>query len=596
MGRISHEVFVQEVFELEGDNYTVQSEYINDKTKVMIKHNVCDKVYPVRRSKFIKGQRCKKCSRVKKTHDEFIQEVKDLIGNEYIVLGNYVNEKTKVLIKHNVCNTEREYRPWAFLNQRKKGASCKNCYCTADKPSRKLTHEKFVQQVKDVIGDEYTVIGTFIDRKTEVLIRHNVCNFERRYHPRGFLEQRKKGATCTNCFLTGENKPSNSVKLTHEEFVKRVKFIVGDEYTILDTYKNMETRLSIRHNLCRKVIQLNPHSFLESKKSGHRCKQCTKNEPRLNLRTTHDDYVRAVYELVGEEYTVVGTYIKSDEKLVVRHNECGNMYEVQPNNFLSGKRCRPCRLIENAERKRKTHQEFEAEVKERHGERYSVIGKYVKNKDKIEMKCNICLDHFQTLPSTVLTSDGGCMKCARKKRADILRKDIDVFKEEVKAIVGEEYTVIGEYQTTRKPIEMRHNICGSLWSVSPAQFLNKGTRCIVCGESHGESKVRKWLGENNFYFKSQYSFDNLIGIGNGQLRFDFAIIDENENLLMLIEYDGEYHFEKQYEGDNHEKIVLHDQMKNEYCKIKGIKLLRIPFWEFENVESILKNQLSRLLV
>jgi len=37
----------------------------------------------------------------KKTHEEFVEQVYGLVGNEYTVLGEYNGNKIKVLIKHN---------------------------------------------------------------------------------------------------------------------------------------------------------------------------------------------------------------------------------------------------------------------------------------------------------------------------------------------------------------------------------------------------------------------------------------------------------------------------------------------------------------
>ena len=42
----------------------------------------------------------------KRTHDQFVKEVFDLVGNEYTVLGQYTNTDTKILIKHNICKHE----------------------------------------------------------------------------------------------------------------------------------------------------------------------------------------------------------------------------------------------------------------------------------------------------------------------------------------------------------------------------------------------------------------------------------------------------------------------------------------------------------
>jgi len=50
-------------------------------------------------------------ARKRKTHEEFIQEVYDLVGNEYTVLGKYINATTKILIRHNTCGHEYVVTP-----------------------------------------------------------------------------------------------------------------------------------------------------------------------------------------------------------------------------------------------------------------------------------------------------------------------------------------------------------------------------------------------------------------------------------------------------------------------------------------------------
>jgi hypothetical protein len=70
------------------------------------------------------------------------------------------------------------------------------------------------------------------------------------------------------------------------------------------------------------------------------------------------------------------------------------------------------------------------------------------------------------------------------------------------------------------------------------------------------------------------------------------------NLNILIEIDGEQHFRPiQFEGITLEKAIekfiiqqQNDQIKNEYCENKRIKLIRIRY--DENIEKILKKELS----
>lgn len=127
------------------------------------------------------------------------------------------------------------------------------------------------------------------------------------------------------------------------------------------------------------------------------------------------------------------------------------------------------------------------------------------------------------------------------------------------------------------------------WKTPVYVRANMGSGCPICNESKGEKRIRKFLKSNNIKFKSQYEFNDLKGIGGGLLRFDFAIFDDKNNLKMLIEYDGIFHFKKVYKDDSHEMLVEHDKRKNEYCKRNNIPLLRIPYTKYDKIEEILKN-------
>jgi len=135
--------------------------------------------------------------------------------------------------------------------------------------------------------------------------------------------------------------------------------------------------------------------------------------------------------------------------------------------------------------------------------------------------------------------------------------------------------------------------CSHEW-MSTIHNRNNGNGCPKCNESEGEKKIDGILTQLKFPHDSQYTFNDLIGINNGLLRFDSSIFWDNEKikLRMLIEYDGIFHYEKQYENDGFETIQIHDKLKNEYCKKNNIPLLRIPYWEFDNIENILIDWLN----
>ena len=125
--------------------------------------------------------------------------------------------------------------------------------------------------------------------------------------------------------------------------------------------------------------------------------------------------------------------------------------------------------------------------------------------------------------------------------------------------------------------------------------------CPNCVGSAGEIRIKNFLDENSIKYAREYTFDDLRGDFNRCLRFDFAIFDANENLLMLCEFDGSQHYEPskfnmkytdEQALENYEKMKRYDEMKNEYCKSHGIKLLRIPYNRYRNIENILTKELK----
>ena len=43
-----------------------------------------------------------------------------------------------------------------------------------------------------------------------------------------------------------------------------------------------------------------------------------------------------------------------------------------------------------------------------------------------------------------------------------------------------------------------------------------------------------------------------------------------------------------YDEDEYKTLKIHDKRKDEYAKKHGWKLIRIPYWEFDNIENILE--------
>lgn len=78
------------------------------------------------------------------------------------------------------------------------------------------------------------------------------------------------------------------------------------------------------------------------------------------------------------------------------------------------------------------------------------------------------------------------------------------------------------------------------------------------------------------------------------MRFDFAVFDSNGNLSFLLELDGIQHYKLcnyAKTQDILDKNKSHDKMKDDYCKNNNIKLFRIPYWKFNDIN----NEIEKIL-
>lgn len=104
-----------------------------------------------------------------------------------------------------------------------------------------------------------------------------------------------------------------------------------------------------------------------------------------------------------------------------------------------------------------------------------------------------------------------------------------------------------------------------------------------CQKSKGEFNISQILNINNIKYQKEYQFPN------SNYRFDFAIFDKKNNVIRLIEFDGEQHYQDKIKNtgwnifEKYEQTFKNDQLKNILAKENNIPLIRIPYWERDNI-------------
>jgi hypothetical protein len=225
--------------------------------------------------------------------------------------------------------------------------------------------------------------------------------------------------------------------------------------------------------------------------------------------------------------------------------------------------------------------------------------KYEGNNKKLQWKClkEDCGEVYESLWSNVShsTNPTGCPYCVGNKVClsnCLVTKRPDLASEWHSNKNGD----LTPYDVTCGCGKKVWWVCekGHEWktTINKRNHLERG--CPKCKKSKGENKIDTYLTLNNYIFDREYIFKDLLSDFNYPLRFDFAIFEDKDKteLKCLIEYDGEFHYKKYFDEQNYDKQQIYDKRKNEYCLNKNIKLIRIPYWKFDNIEKILEKELQ----
>lgn len=158
---------------------------------------------------------------------------------------------------------------------------------------------------------------------------------------------------------------------------------------------------------------------------------------------------------------------------------------------------------------------------------------------------------------------------------------------------AEDYTYESKGKITTAPQWLCQCDCGNKITVQGGNLRSGNTTNCGCDRlsSKGEIVIADYLSTLNIKYLREYTFDNLRNKSGNLLRFDFAIVDNNNNVVALLEYQGAQHYIDCGEYGLYQRKYS-DKMKREYCKANNIKLYEIKY--DEDIEESLNKILAEL--
>lgn len=298
---------------------------------------------------------------------------------------------------------------------------------------------------------------------------------------------------------------------------------------------------------------------------------------------TNKEFLDRVYKLVGDEYSVLSDYISRHDKVSMKHNVCGYVWDVESGAFLGNKNKKGSRCPKCYGNINKTTKIFSNEVNKSTKGTYELVGEYKNAHTKVKIKHLLCNNTYFCFPMS-FTAGTRCPYCANK-RIDNAEVSKRVYK-----LTNGQYKLNSDYTGVFNKLELIHVNCGSKVYTTLAKLDEKIVpTCKKCNpNSYGEAKIQVALDVLKISYEQQKRFKEL-----PKLSYDFYLPDYN----ILIEYQGIQHYQpvKFFGGEKafkNQEII--DMNKRNFAKENSYLLIEIPYSIFDNkaIENIIVNYIS----
>lgn len=218
--KLSNEDLYKALFSTRGDEFQLLSPYRGPKAKVRIKHS-CGHIFEANPNAFYYNHGgCPKCRR-KLTLNEAQEKVND-VDPTYELLS-YDSLESKATFLHKTCGHKLDRRFNDFL---RKGMYCPHC----QKQAVKSKSPEFETKLKELVGDDYELVGPYNGDRQPIKIRHKDCGLVTEY-PRAAY------------FLGGQRCPLCHGTLSNEEVEDYVSARSNGTYSVLDFLPASDMRI-----------------------------------------------------------------------------------------------------------------------------------------------------------------------------------------------------------------------------------------------------------------------------------------------------------------------------------------------------------------
>lgn len=304
----------------------------------------------------------------------------------------------------------------------------------------------------------------------------------------------------------------------------------------------------------------------------HDCPECSKKKKKILYQNRYSK--KYIEYLSSKNIELLENYINNCTKIKHRCKTCNQEWYTTPSTTMlsNGKLCPKCAGVYKM-----TEEEYLNELENKYPKQFVLKSKFTGLCNQIDASCLKCGSDISKTAHSLL--ENGCKICSLNEfnTSQFYEKLFDIFEGD---IVAE-----SDYVNSSTKMNFYRKSCGHHFSITPNHLFDRQS-CPKCNKSIGEQKIENFLIKHNIKYTDQKTYDDLRGVNDGLLPYDFYLLKYN----MLIEFQGEQHERpiEYFGGEEKFKIQQeHDSQKREYAKLHNIKLLEIWYYDIKNIEEIL---------
>lgn len=186
--------FLKRFQEKWGDEYSLASDYNGRKKPISVLHVKCGEISEKKYASSAIYSGCRKCSLKNRpsskrmSQQEFESRVNAAQSGLIVVTGTYTGSKNKVMSRCTVCWDESERSATHLI----RGSRCSNCL-----GRKKLDTASFREKISGLRdGQDYELVGEYVNDGTDVIMRHKSCGKEFDVRPNHFVGSESRCPFC----------------------------------------------------------------------------------------------------------------------------------------------------------------------------------------------------------------------------------------------------------------------------------------------------------------------------------------------------------------------------------------------------------------